>query len=36
VQAIFDVPIPHPRELTSREVQELRVAILRELGVGRA
>jgi ABC-type nitrate/sulfonate/bicarbonate transport system ATPase subunit len=36
VQAIFDVAIPHPRQLTSPEVQELRLAILRELGVERA
>jgi ABC-type nitrate/sulfonate/bicarbonate transport system ATPase subunit len=33
VQATFDVAIPHPRKLTSPEVQALRVAILRELGV---
>jgi len=36
VQAIFEVPIPHPRKLTSPEVQDLRVAILRELGVDRS
>ena len=36
IQASFDVRIPHPRKLTSPEVQELRVAILRELGVDRA
>jgi ABC-type nitrate/sulfonate/bicarbonate transport system ATPase subunit len=36
VQAIFDVAIPHPRKLTSPEVQDLRVAILRELGVERS
>ena len=35
VQATFDVAIPHPRKLTSPEVQALRVAILRELGVDR-
>jgi hypothetical protein len=29
------VDLPHPRKLTSPEVQELRVAILRELGVDR-
>ena len=32
-QAIFEVPFPQPRRLSSPEVQELRVAILRELGV---
>ena len=36
IQASFDVRIPHPRKLTSPEVQELRVAILHELGVDRA
>jgi FADH2 O2-dependent halogenase len=35
IQASFDVGLPHPRELTSPEVQALRVAILRELGVER-
>ncbi|HEX2585488.1 MAG TPA: ABC transporter ATP-binding protein [Steroidobacteraceae bacterium] len=35
IQATFDVKIPHPRKLTSSEVQELRVAILKELGVDR-
>ena len=35
IQAAFEVPFPHPRKLTSREVQELRVSILRELGVDR-
>ena len=35
VQAMFDVPIPHPRHLASPPVQELRAAILRELGVDR-
>ncbi len=35
IQAAFEVPFPHPRRLTSREVQELRVSILRELGVDR-
>ncbi|HEY8155621.1 MAG TPA: ABC transporter ATP-binding protein [Myxococcota bacterium] len=34
IQASFDVGIPHPRKLTSPEVQELRFAILGELGVG--
>jgi ABC-type nitrate/sulfonate/bicarbonate transport system ATPase subunit len=33
IQTTFDVPFPHPRRLSSREAQELRVAILRELGV---
>jgi ABC-type nitrate/sulfonate/bicarbonate transport system ATPase subunit len=33
IQATFDVPFEHPRRLASVAVQELRVAILRELGV---
>jgi ABC-type nitrate/sulfonate/bicarbonate transport system ATPase subunit len=33
IQAIFDVPFPHPRKLSSPEVQELRESILRELGL---
>jgi ABC-type nitrate/sulfonate/bicarbonate transport system ATPase subunit len=33
VQASFDVPFPHPRRLSTPQAQELRVAILRELGV---
>ena len=33
MQATFDVPFPHPRKLSSPAVQELKVAILRELGV---
>ena len=33
LQAAFDVPFPHPRKLSSPGVQELKVAILRELGV---
>ncbi len=33
IQATFEVELPHPRELTSHQVQSLRVAILRELGV---
>ena len=33
IQATFEVPFPHPRKLTSTAAQELRVAILRELGV---
>ncbi|HEY8123664.1 MAG TPA: ABC transporter ATP-binding protein [Myxococcota bacterium] len=35
IQATFDVPLAHPRKLTSPELQELRVAVLRELGVDR-
>ena len=35
IQASFDVKLPHPRNLMSPEVQELRLAVLRELGVGR-
>ena len=35
IQAMFKVELPHPRRLTSPEVQELRVAILHELGVDR-
>ena len=35
VQAMFNVDLPHPRKLTSPEVQELRVAILHEIGVDR-
>ncbi len=33
IQATFDVPFPHPRRLSSPEAQQLRIAILRELGV---
>src|SRR5450432_3421034 len=33
IQAAFDVPMAHPRKLSSPQVQELREAILRELGV---
>jgi ABC-type nitrate/sulfonate/bicarbonate transport system ATPase subunit len=33
IQARFDVRLPHPRKLTSPEAQELRAAVLRELGV---
>ena len=33
IQAPFDVPFPQPRRLTSAPAQQLRVAILRELGV---
>lgn len=35
IQATFKVEFSHPRKLTSPEVQELRVAILHELGVDR-
>ncbi len=35
VQATFDVPFPHPRKLSTAAAQELRVAILEELGVDR-
>jgi ABC-type nitrate/sulfonate/bicarbonate transport system ATPase subunit len=35
IQKTFDVTLPHPRKLSSREVQTLRVAILKELGVDR-
>lgn len=33
IQATFEVNLPHPRRLTSPEAQELRAAVLRELGV---
>ena len=33
IQAAFDVPFPHPRKLSSPAAQELRVSILRELGI---
>ena len=33
IKATFDVPFAHPRKLSSAPVQELRAAILRELGV---
>jgi ABC-type nitrate/sulfonate/bicarbonate transport system ATPase subunit len=33
IQATFAVDLPHPRRLTSQEVQQLRMAILKELGV---
>ncbi|HYB64445.1 MAG TPA: ABC transporter ATP-binding protein [Steroidobacteraceae bacterium] len=35
VQATFDVPFPHPRKLSNSDAQELRVAILEELGIAR-
>lgn len=33
IQATFEVNLPHPRKLTSPQVQQLRMDILRELGV---
>jgi ABC-type nitrate/sulfonate/bicarbonate transport system ATPase subunit len=33
IQASFEVSLRHPRRLTSPEVQELRAAILRQLGI---
>lgn len=33
IQSTFDVPFAHPRKLSGAPVQELRAAILRELGV---
>jgi ABC-type nitrate/sulfonate/bicarbonate transport system ATPase subunit len=33
IQATFQVGLSHPRRLTSPEVQQLRTAILKELGV---
>jgi ABC-type nitrate/sulfonate/bicarbonate transport system ATPase subunit len=33
IQAMFEVPFSHPRKLTGAAAQELRVSILRELGV---
>jgi ABC-type nitrate/sulfonate/bicarbonate transport system ATPase subunit len=36
IQSSFVVDFPHPRRLTSPEVQDLRVRILRELGVDRS
>ena len=35
IQAVFEVPYPHPRKISSPAAQELRVTILRELGVER-
>jgi ABC-type nitrate/sulfonate/bicarbonate transport system ATPase subunit len=35
IRATFEVTLPHPRKLTSPEVQGLRVEILRQLGVDR-
>ena len=33
IQATFDVTLPHPRRLSGSDAQELRVAILKELGI---
>ena len=33
IQTVFEVPFPHPRALSSAGVQELKVSILRELGI---
>jgi ABC-type nitrate/sulfonate/bicarbonate transport system ATPase subunit len=33
IQTAFEVPFPHPRKLSSPEAQELKEAILRELGL---
>jgi ABC-type nitrate/sulfonate/bicarbonate transport system ATPase subunit len=33
IQATFEVPFPHPRKLSNPDLQALRAAILRELGV---
>ena len=33
IQATFDVDIPHPRKMSSPEAQELKEAVLRELGL---
>jgi ABC-type nitrate/sulfonate/bicarbonate transport system ATPase subunit len=33
IQTVFEVSFPHPRKLTSAACQELRMSILRELGV---
>ena len=35
IQSIFEVPFTHPRKISSRAAQELRVTILGELGVER-
>ena len=35
IQAVYEVPFEHPRKISSRAAQELRVTILRELGVDR-
>src|SRR6185312_9661412 len=33
IRATFDVPFAHPRKLSSPQAQQLRIAVLRELGV---
>ena len=33
IQATFEVDLPHPRKLSSPRAQELKEAILRELGL---
>ena len=33
IQATFEVPFQHPRKLSSPEAQDIKEAILRELGV---
>jgi ABC-type nitrate/sulfonate/bicarbonate transport system ATPase subunit len=33
VQAVFDVPFPHPRALSSPALIELKAAVLREFGL---
>ena len=33
IRATFDVPLPRPRRLSTAPAQDLRIAILRELGV---
>ena len=33
IQASFAIPFPHPRKLSSPEAQQLRIEVLRELGV---
>lgn len=33
IQAVFEVPFPHPRQLSSPEAQSLKQSILRELGL---
>jgi len=35
IQASFEVPFPHPRRLSNASAQQLRVAILAELGIAR-
>jgi NitT/TauT family transport system ATP-binding protein/sulfonate transport system ATP-binding protein len=33
IQATFEVNIPHPRKMSSPEAQDLKEAVLRELGL---